>query len=537
MKHVTHQILSILDPLASSLRGSFRSLLPSLASPPKSPSRESLLVLSDVHLGSDLNDHPQPAGFGRRSKRVDEDLARLLDHYARTPPASGPGARWRIVFAGDFIDFIGMAILPKTSDADERLATEPSDEEREHGLGNAADHARAKMRKVGARHSEVFAALASFVAQGNALTIVHGNHDVEFHWGAVRDEFRAILVGHAIARARANEHAAIATADDAGAPCDAFDARAFEARIDFNPWFFYADGVAYIEHGHQYDALCASEHVMAPESAIDPRRIARGFSDVLLRFVVRPTRGLKEHGHERMGIADYLLFGARLGFFGLFKLGSSFARAVVELLRVHRASISEAAKRLREEHERRIAAFASQGRFDLDRLRQLVALQTPPITHSIRGILASVLLDRLLLALVSIAALVVAGVLGFSHAWFWIAGACVVLGWVVTHRYLAKSRKLDPDEMLVDRAGRLAKLFPAAFVVMGHTHTPVQVAVAEGASTYINVGSWSEQEDDSLQEHGYRAARTHLVIHSAESGPVAEFLAWDSSAGPRRFIA
>jgi UDP-2,3-diacylglucosamine pyrophosphatase LpxH len=490
-----------------------------------------------VHLGSDLNDHPQPAGFGLRSKRVDEDLARLLDHYAATPPAppaSAPGARWRIVFAGDFIDFIGMAILPNASQggrgsaSDDPLATEPSAEEREHGLGNAEDHARAKLCKVATRHSAVFAALSRFVAKGHALTIVHGNHDVEFHWQAVRDALRAILVGHAVAQSEL----------DGDASRTPFDASAFEARIDFNPWFFYADGVAYIEHGHQYDALCASEHVMAPESAIDPRRIARGFSDVLLRFVVRPTRGLKEHGHERMGIADYLLFGARLGFKGLFKLGSSFARAIVELMRVHRASISDAAKRLREEHERRIAAFASQGRFDLDRLRQLVALQTPPITHSIRGILASVLLDRLLVALLSIAALVVAVVFGIKHGWpAWLSGAGVVVGWYLVHRHLAKSRKLDPDEMLVDRAGRLAKLFPAAFVVMGHTHTPVEVTVAEGASTYINVGSWSEQEDDSLKEHGYRAARTHLVIHSAESGPVAEFLAWDSSEGPRRFVS
>ena len=33
----------------------------------------------------------------------------------------------------------------------------------------------------------------------------------------------------------------------------------------------------------------------------------------------------------------------------------------------------------------------------------------------------------------------------------------------------------------------------------------------------------------------YRAARTHLVIHPDASGARAEFLQWDSAAGPRSF--
>jgi len=65
---------------------------------------ESLLVLSDVHLGSDLNDVGEPI---RRSRSVDDDLVRLLAHYQKTGPPKG---RWRLVFAGDFIDFIGMTV-------------------------------------------------------------------------------------------------------------------------------------------------------------------------------------------------------------------------------------------------------------------------------------------------------------------------------------------------------------------------------------------------------------------------------------------
>ena len=476
---------------------------------------ESLLVLSDVHLGSDLNDHPQPAGFGKRSRRVDRDLVGMIDHYRRTPPPSG--ARWRIVFAGDFVDFIGIAILPTT----ETLSTEPSLEEREHGLGNAADHALAKIRRVAERHSDVFAALAAFLADGHAMTIVHGNHDVEFHWETVQNEMRALVVAHAASALSDRVAAAIAE------------------RIDFAPLFFWAEGVAYIEHGHQYDAMCANEHPLMPLSPLDPRRIARGFCDVLLRFVVRPTRGLREHGHENMGIFGYLAFGAGLGARGLIGLGVSFARAIIEMFRLRSEWIGKAAvaraKAIREEHERRLAQFAIARRLDLSRITALLALHERPIIRTIHGILGSLLIDRLALALTSIVLLAIVGAFATHHMSLWFVVAALVAGWVTTHRYLARQRKIDPVDALRERAGRLATLFPAAFVVMGHTHVPAKIPLAEGQSTYINVGSWAEEEDQADVSGGYKAARTHLVIHTAESGPVAEFLTWESEIGPKRF--
>jgi hypothetical protein len=154
----------------------------------------------------------------------------------------------------------------------------------------------------------------------------------------------------------------------------------------------------------------------------------------------------------------------------------------------------------------------------------------------VRGILASVLLDRLAHALAAIVALVIVAWIGAYHGYFWLAGACIVVAWIVAHRHLSRSRKLDYDDQLAERAGALAKLFPAAFVVMGHTHTPAEIPV-DAATTYVNVGSWSEgqQQDDGAPEWAYRAARTHLVIHPGASGPVAEFLAW-SPEGPRRFV-
>jgi UDP-2,3-diacylglucosamine pyrophosphatase LpxH len=464
-------------------------------------------------LGNDLNDLTS-AGF-RRSARVDADLASLLGHY-RASPCSGD--RWRLVIAGDFIDFVGMTILPR-----EAKALDVSDEEREHGLGNTADHAVIKLRAVAHRHSVVFDALADFVSAGHAVTIVHGNHDVEFHWDTVKDGFRDLLVEIA---ARRNGWSREKTAAE------------LAPRIEFAPWFYYVGGVAYVEHGHQYDTLCSTEHVMAPLSPADPRRIARSLSDVLLRWVVRPTGSVPEYGHERMGVVDYVLLGASLGGGGIVRLFLRFVSAVVELFRLRRAHLSVAAQTLREEHERRMAALAERTRVGIERLRALAALQVPPVTRSAQKIMASVLLDRIGVGFVAFASIAALALAGRHHAWPWVVIAAIAFGWLWAHRRLAVQRrewfgeKLDNDEILVERAGHLARLFPAAFVVMGHTHTPAIAPVAEGAATYVNVGSWHEAEPTS--DRDFRAARTHLVIHPNDAGPRAEFLAW-SADGPRRF--
>jgi len=473
--------------------------------PPPSP-RESFLVFSDVHLGSDLNDCTP--NVTHRSASIDRDLVLFLAHYRHEKPK---GDRWRIVIAGDFIDFIGMAIAVPAE-----LATAPNEEEREHGLGNASEHARLKLSRVAIRHADVFAELARFVAEGHALTLVHGNHDIELHWDGVKDDLRAILEKHATA-----EHADL-------------DAAAFQERIEFSPWFFYRDGVAYIEHGHQYDPFCSTANVMTPVSPLDGRRIARGFTDVLLRFVVRPTRGMSEHGHEHAGMLDYITFAARLGLGGLVRLGVRFVVAVLELFRLRRTYFSEAAQKLRAEHERRVALLAEASRIGVDRLRALLSLQAPPITQSIRGILASVLLDRLALAIAALLALSVVALIGVYHGHALYAALGVVVAWALFHRHLSAQRTVDPAEQLVMKASQLAKLFPAAFVVMGHTHTPVYTPA--GDATYVNLGSWAEDEEGEKPEgDAPRATRTHLVIHVHETRPEARLFTWESGTGPRRY--
>jgi UDP-2,3-diacylglucosamine pyrophosphatase LpxH len=462
---------------------------------------ESILVFSDVHLGSDLNDSGPHVP---RSVTVDRDLARMLAHYRETKP---PADRWRVVIAGDFIDFVGMSIDPKDG---EKLETELTPEERRNGVGSAEDHARLKLERVGVRHASVFAELGKLVAAGHAITVLHGNHDIELHWDALKSDLRELVL--------------------AGVP-ESERASARE-RIDFEPWFFYREGVVYIEHGHQYDPFCSTSFILAPVSPRDPRRVERGFSEMLLRSIVRRTPGLKEHGHEDRGLASYVSWAFGLGIGGALALLSRFFGTMFDLTKTQRAYTTKIAAKMRADHERRVAERAERARLGKDRLDELLSLQLRPIGTTFRGVLASVMLDRLALGIAVVVGIVIIALLaryGPLAGYGYHATGVLLTFWIAMHFALSWGRgSVDPAKVMTDRASRIAKLFRAPYVVMGHTHVPLSVPA--GDATYINVGSWAEEEDPTST---YRAARTHLVIHEREDRPEALFYEWHPEEGPR----
>ena len=128
-----------------------------------------LLVFSDVHLGSDLVHHAQPDAPLRTDTADDRDreLAALLDFYREHPEHGRP---WRLVIAGDFVDFVGMSISPPR----DGTATVLDSDDAVLGLGNAEDHTIYKLRCVARRHGVVFEALARFVADSRLQTVAAG---------------------------------------------------------------------------------------------------------------------------------------------------------------------------------------------------------------------------------------------------------------------------------------------------------------------------------------------------------------------------
>lgn len=465
--------------------------------------RESLLVVSDVHLGSDLNDSGPSVS---RSRAIDADLASLLSWYRAHPP---PADRWRLVVAGDFFDLVGMAVDPRPHDPLDAPLTE---DEKRFGLWGAEEHVRLKLRRIAERHEDVIAALGAFVASGNTVTFLHGNHDLELYWDSAKAELRSIL------------HRASATDETR---------EVFDARIDFCPWFFHREGLVYIEHGHQYDPFCSVPFVTTPRSAFEPMRVTPTLSDLLLRYIVRRTRGIKEYGHEDRGLTSYVSWGLGLGFRQTVDLIARFIGAVSTLWKMSVAFATESGDAIRDEHARRRAAIAAARGIDESRLVALENLAPGPVGATPAGVLASVMLDRAGTTLVMVASLAIVALSAsaLEGAAIYIVVLLLVF-WVLVDAYFSKMRgSVDPGALMVKRSVDIARLFPAPFVVMGHTHVALTKEVAP-ATTYLNVGSWAEEEPEPGADLArvYRASRTHAVIHDHGGTREAKLCAWAGDA-------
>jgi hypothetical protein len=124
----------------------------------------------------------------------------------------------------------------------------------------------------------------------------------------------------------------------------------------------------------------------------------------------------------------------------------------------------------------------------------------------------------------------------WDHALMGGALAAVLVG-AFGIAWARKRVAINPSDELRERAARVAGVFPAAFIVMGHTHLPEVRPVGPGAPTYVNLGAWAEDDAPDGRTPALPASRTHLVIVHDDETPIAELLIWDSERGPRRFVS
>lgn len=128
-------------------------------------------VVSDLHLGPGWlpNGEPDPL----EDFTADADFARFLDTIGTT------GRPVELVIAGDFLEYcqtlpeIGLA-----SPQDDLGSTEEESIRR-------TDVILGRSPWIASGHPEVFAALRRFMVEGNSITIIAGNHDIDLLWPGV----------------------------------------------------------------------------------------------------------------------------------------------------------------------------------------------------------------------------------------------------------------------------------------------------------------------------------------------------------------
>jgi UDP-2,3-diacylglucosamine pyrophosphatase LpxH len=462
------------------------------------------LMMSDVHLGSDIIPHLRPwalTSWLKQEAEIDARLSTWLDHYRVLRDGDRP---WRLVIAGDFLDLVGVSITTEAS-----LRTKPTQEEERHGLGSPADHVVCKIDAIVRRHASVFRALGRFVAAGNALVIVRGNHDIELHWRAAQRALVDAILAHEPARKRAQ----------------------LRSQIELRPWFFAVDGLLYVEHGHEFDAMCSYGDPLAPTCQRDHRRIRWTPFSVLLRFVARPTRGLSSAGYGYVGMSAYVGLLLKLGLRGSFDIAGRYSRASYRLLGECVLNARTAASLRTERARKGLARFALRSGVSEERLSHLCALYVPPAVQRIGLMLRKLYIDRILAGFSSALSLMLSPIVWLQAGLISGLVSTGVGALFLLYALIGSGTNQSPQATMQRSAARIATLFSARWVVMGHTHEPILTPVSDSAS-YVNLGSWGEDDPPDERSHAQTSPGTFLLLRKSGGDFHAELMRWDVEHGP-----
>ncbi len=450
-----------------------------------------VVVISDLHLGEDLG-----ASVSDQTRRdVAMGAAAVTDFVAHLTQHRVDGRPWRLVVNGDMLDF--LAVHVSTTDPRLRGAADLGGlgrtERLLHGAGRVPAASAIRVDLIAERHGHVFTALARLINAGNRIDFVAGNHDREITHPLVSARVRAALVA---AGARADEVA---------------------ARVAFHDWFVVEPGVAWIEHGHQYDPQCSFMHGLSPYG---PRGEVIPNVDAASVRWLGSVAAVDPYSTEEWGLAGYVQHAASLGPRGFVRLIRGYARFIRGLWassRIHRG-LRQRVRRAAD-HEARLTALAAERGVPLATLRALDELRRTPVTRDMVRVGRMLMLDRVLVVgLALLAAIVTASVGGWP--WGFAGGAGAILGGVGAGRLLANPLPRDPSGALGLVPERIRRHVSLPVVVFGHTHIAEEVALP-GGGTYINSGTWLPAIHPGLLR-----AFTHIVILRGPDGPTARLRQW-----------
>ena len=258
-----------------------------------------LLVVSDLHLSEGFNE-AEGVWAVNEDFFFDDPFSRFLQ-FAERQRARYDGVPWRLVCNGDIFDFRQVGV-PRNGEAAPGVVEERkkqalrsgsdqiglSESEKVYGPGTGRLMSGLRVDLVYQGHRGFFQALAWFVARGNELVFIKGNHDLELHWPKSQVGIKRLLA-QAYVEAREGVEARY-DLDWAGLP-ERFGL-AERQRIFFLPWNYYEPGRVYIEHGQQFHGTDSQEHILWPVLPWDEDVLELSLGELFGRYFVNELETL-----------------------------------------------------------------------------------------------------------------------------------------------------------------------------------------------------------------------------------------------------
>jgi UDP-2,3-diacylglucosamine pyrophosphatase LpxH len=420
-----------------------------------------LAVISDLHLSEGRSEETKR--YSRNEDFFfDESFCRFLKYLQSERP--GHKKQWKLIINGDLMDFLQVTSLPKPGEADFPI----SKREERFGLGTEAGKTAWKLKRIMNGHWRLFQGLADFLDRNNKVVIIPGNHDIEFAYEEVQEAFRRELARYLTEVPQGNN---------------------LKANLEFMPWFYYEDGLVYVEHGHQYDPLNSFDFFLCPFRLIGNRTVIDLPSgSFFVRYFFNRIEKIDPFADNLKPMTRYIFWAIT------HRLASSLFRGVVwnygkfllEALQ-KRNPLSEQEKLALAQKQNGLLRLEAQ-KFGLpeDKLNSIKSLWVP----------SSISNDSL------------AGV-------------------------LCRLFSCEQGNQYIEMAERIREILGVKFVFFGHTHEPDLRGLPDDKKRmgeYVNSGTWTKvfnEEDRVLREEKEFA----YVQVLREPKPKIELLKWKDELG------
>jgi len=480
-----------------------------------------ILVVSDLHLGEGKN--PKTGTFSRLEDFVyDEAFARFLRYHqdVRHQPRFG-GRPWLLILNGDILDFLQVVSLPEEGRMlrtvkDVARYSELTPKDRAFGLGTTPEEAEWKMKRIARGHQPFFAALGRFVAQGNHVAVVKGNHDIELHWPQVQERF-------GLEAYRAYNRQRLARGEGPQVTSDEF-----KDHLRFYPWFYYEPGRLYVEHGGQYESANSFDDYQNPVMVNRPHEIEFPWGSMFVRYLFNELEDVHPFADNVRPLSRYLSWAFRRDPMTTLELlltrGGTFLRA---FWNVAHKSVETAIQRSQVD-QRDVPVQP-------DLLPPEVTDQIKVMTRVRREATQQEMMRatvRTLPKLVSLGLMVLSVIAALRGVWWAVAAGLIgavgaqLLGRVMERRtshrfmdYLVRTAR-DIEELLTGPHA-------VSYIVMGHTHMADVVPLEQ--AWYVNVGTWLPFYEQKGPIEGREELTYFRHIEGDEGTP--ELLRWDDAGG------
>jgi UDP-2,3-diacylglucosamine pyrophosphatase LpxH len=380
----------------------------------------------------------------------------------------------------------------------------------------SSDSTLAKLEIVARGHPEVFRALGRFLAAGNRIEIVIGNHDIELIWPAVQARLRELLMAHA----------SVEVAE----------------QIAVHPWIFYLPGVVYAEHGHQYDAVNSFATMLRPFLPWDPTRLELPLGSFFVLYLFNKIEWLDPFVDNVKPATRYVLWALRVHPLLLLRTFGYHLRFLVLALG-KTSSLSAAEQRARRDSYRQEVVEPAAHQIGLPpetvvRIDELAAIPTTASQwRQLTALLLPISGTDLLLS-----ASLLGGYRMLRRAWS-IPRPVVALGSALAALLWREARAGQPvtqpggylfaaARQIHAELQRVGAAVPA--YVFGHTHTVEQFALDgdEDAPRYLNTGTWTPLVPGTFDLLGTRERFSFVQItrDPEQDSVLASLLIWNDNA-------